>query len=510
MNIQFRSVEPTPYLPHGPQLGSTAYRPHAQRQHDHIQREGPVLRYSGIDDHARTVTHGAPSRFMRQAGGTKISSFMRSSADRRNRPARRPASASTSGRGSSSAGRYSAPQYYSVAARSQPGAQSRASAAFDTACASACAAACEYAGSVAFSEASASAASAAQNQRGSPPLGYISPRAVSPFGKANSSTRPEAMSACVARGGPDGGMVSAATNQYLILNEMAAAANEAQLEAARQQEEARLHAIHAGAAERLSVQQHVEAQQAAVAAAADGNPTSPPHAPPPPSTIGAGTGLGPGPPSPVPAPPNGGAPGNSYVSHRGLITEIRPPSRSRGATTVCLGTASSSPSRSPGPHRGTGGWSPGGRGDGSPMRTASPTFTEHSYSTCYPGSPSGGGIRASQLVTAPQTLVHYHGSATLRRSLDIALLDSSRAREECVCAVQEVMEELGRHVWPNQSSGLAARALVVRLSRSAARLRAAAERLEKESDVAHHAHKAELDSAFHRYAYTHGCERARD
>ena len=363
---------------------------------------------SFCSDSARTVTHGYMN--MSQAADAKASNFMRLSADFRNRPNWRPASASAT-------------------------ASSRST----------------------------------------------SPR-VSPFGKGHRSTRPEAVSACVARGGPDGGMVSSATNQYLILNEMAAAANAVQLEAARQQEAARVYAIHAGAAGRLSVQQHIEAQQAAVAAAADSHHGH--HSPGPPTARPAA-------PSPVLDPSSKG------ITQRNDSYENSPPSR--GAT-VCLGAASSSRSRSPGP---TGGWSPGGwspseRSDGSPMRTASPTLAKHSY----PGSPSGGGIRASQLMSAPKTVVQYQGSATLRRSFDIAMLASSRAREECVCTVQEVMQELSGHVWPNQEAGLAARALVVRLSRSAARLRAATERLEKEFDVAHHAHQAELDSASHHYSYT--------
>ena len=89
----------------------------------------------------------------------------------------------------------------------------------------------------------------------------------------------------------------------------------------------------------------------------------------------------------------------------------------------------------------------------------------------------------------------------LQLSLDVALRNCSQHREETVIAQQETLEALGRVQWPNQLASTAARALVVRVSRAAARLRAATERLEQDARTVHFAHMAQSRAAAERTAH---------
>ena len=89
----------------------------------------------------------------------------------------------------------------------------------------------------------------------------------------------------------------------------------------------------------------------------------------------------------------------------------------------------------------------------------------------------------------------------LQLSLDVALRNCAQYRDETLIAQQETMETLGRTQWPNQAASVAARALVVRMSRSAARLRKATERLEQDARNSHFAHVAEAQAAVDRTHY---------
>lgn len=78
--------------------------------------------------------------------------------------------------------------------------------------------------------------------------------------------------------------------------------------------------------------------------------------------------------------------------------------------------------------------------------------------------------------------------AALRRSLDVAVLDSQRTRDESTASQQESMDELARNLWPTRAAALTARGLVVRIARAAARLCTSSERLEREAEMAHTVH----------------------
>ena len=498
----------------GPPEARTAPRPRA------VANGGPMIRYSTMGDQMGTLTHATTRsaeqpRQSRHESRRQSTGRPQSAGVRVNKP-RLPASSSPGGQ------HCVAPEFYSLAHKKAANKPSAASRSFDAACASACA----HSGIVSV------ASNSPLNRRHTPGLGYVSPQPVSPFGKADFSTRSDATPACVARGGPSGGGLSPRTNEYLILKEMAAAANAAEAEAARSAAEAREQALHASQGERVAVQRHVEAQQAAVAhatAAADGWGQ---EDEPPPSYHASYE-------PPVLAPPvvpAGTIPGDAVISTGGMLVEIRstsPATRSpawsgprsartdsndadggpdaswdaspQSKTFSCATLHSEPPSPSSRVHL-----SPATRAEATSdaVPAGSPTYRRGSgpssdASNAY--SAAGGGMRAIQLITAPQPVPPPpSGSNTLRRALDVALRDSSKAREDCVAAQQEAMQELQQAVWPNQASGLVARALVVRLSRAAARMRAAGERLEKEADVAHHAHRSEMESAFHRYAYMHG------
>ena len=469
------------YEPHGPTSDDVSATPAA----------GPQLRYSTVGE------LGAPPRV---TSATPPSRYMKAGAPARQHPHRRSGASRASGAGSSiHAGRfYSAPDYYSAASnrsRQQTGGRAGpASAAFDSACASACAAVAPASSAAGVGGSRPKSPASGLNHRGAPRLGYVSPQPGMPFGRsdpmADPNTRPPG--AC---GGPSAGPYGSQRNEHALLQQMAHAAAEAHAEAARTQEAMRQQARVAAEAQRNAVARHVEAQQIAVATAAGGELDGwiePPGYEP----IAGGTH----------APPSLLGRVNASEGELDVAGEMQRLAASMACTQPSLsaeGIGSDGP-RPPAWSATPGGGSstplpPGGATPGAAV-APSPSLSYISHpgpsSTAAGVGPSG--LRAIQLITTPHPVPPPPPASSLRRSLDVALYDSSRAREECVGAQQEVMDELGRTVWPNQTSGLAARALVVRLSRSAARLRAACERLEKEADVAHHAHKAELEAAFHR------------
>ena len=78
--------------------------------------------------------------------------------------------------------------------------------------------------------------------------------------------------------------------------------------------------------------------------------------------------------------------------------------------------------------------------------------------------------------------------------LDVALRNSRWMREECAAAQRVTIDRMQRTIFPNHSSAVAARGLVVGVSRAAARLRSSTESLEAEARVVRTAHRAELEA----------------
>ena len=89
--------------------------------------------------------------------------------------------------------------------------------------------------------------------------------------------------------------------------------------------------------------------------------------------------------------------------------------------------------------------------------------------------------------------------------IEAVLFDCERERLDCLAAYEETMTALTRMHWPNAPAGVAARALVTRVSRATTRLRATCERLENEAREMQRSHAAETKAA----AQEAAAERAR-
>ena len=99
---------------------------------------------------------------------------------------------------------------------------------------------------------------------------------------------------------------------------------------------------------------------------------------------------------------------------------------------------------------------------------------------------------SSQASTQPHAPV-----IALHQSLDVALHDAFQSRSECRNMQLETIDACS--AVPNHSSGLPARKLLLRLSRSAERLGAATERLEAEARTLYYARIAESTAAAQRF-----------
>jgi hypothetical protein len=137
---------------------------------------------------------------------------------------------------------------------------------------------------------------------------------------------------------------------------------------------------------------------------------------------------------------------------------------------------------------------------------ALPSHRSHAFASEQSSSPlpsysssryqHGGGVHGAEVASR-----HPHGhTIPLHSSMDVVLQEASRTREESQSAEQESFDVLKRTSWPNQPAGVAARALVVRVSRACARLRAATERLEVESAHARERYAAEMRATTQRAA----------
>ena len=395
-------------------LGDPREGPHLGRSSHHRSPvSGPQLRYSTVG--------GAPPR-MTHANPASASRYMKTSAEGRRQP-KRPtsagAAAKVSGSGSAiHAGRhYSPPEYYSVAGTRRRQAGSRAgpaSAAFDKACASAC---------------------TVLDRRGNTPLGTTGGH-ISPGPPVYTSYSPNARAPGAHGGGPDAGPYGSQRTEYTMLSQMAHAAHEAHAEAARQQELARQQSAVSAEAQRVAVCRHVEAQQVAVASAASES-----HGWSLPAGYEPIAGL-----QSTQAPPAllgrvnasegeidvGGEMHRRAASNEGGGGGGGRPMDATSAATASFAYASDPLQRtSPQPRAHSPSWpgTPGGSAAGA--ATASPGTPGYNS---YPGlttavGAGASGLRAIQLITEPRPVPAPPPASSLRRSLDVALFDSSRSRE---------------------------------------------------------------------------------
>ena len=89
-------------------------------------------------------------------------------------------------------------------------------------------------------------------------------------------------------------------------------------------------------------------------------------------------------------------------------------------------------------------------------RSHSPAFSGASSVPSSPGGNRRGHPKAGVVFSAASSHAAYPAAhpagplVALRRSLDVALFDCGRARDESVSTQQETMDVLGRTIWPNQ------------------------------------------------------------